>query len=131
MEDLQLAPAGQARPAASNPGAIQEPVIPRLELDMQSMSITGTEEEDQEANHQYNLYMKLASSQESPRTLSLDTIKKQMQRAWRANYGDITQVHQFVFNASFQSFNAMMWVFKRQPWLMGQDALLFEFADSN
>jgi hypothetical protein len=58
-------------------------------------------------------------------------MKKQMQRAWRANFGDITQVHQFVFKASFQSFNAMMWGFKRQPWLMGQDGLLFEFADSN
>jgi hypothetical protein len=131
MEDLQIAPAGQGSSAAGSSSAIQDPVIPRLELDMQSMSISSTEEEEQEEIHQYSLYMKLATTQGSPRILSLDIIKKQMQRAWRANFGDITQVHQFVFKASFQSFNAMMWVFKRQPWLMGQNALLFEFADSN
>jgi hypothetical protein len=79
MENLQLAPASQVRPAASNSSAMQEPVIPRLELDMQSMSITSTEEEDQEENHQYILYMKLASSQGPPRILSLDIIQKQMQ----------------------------------------------------
>jgi hypothetical protein len=73
--------------------------------------------------------MKLAATRSTPRNISLENLKRQMQRAWRANFGDIIQVHKFVFKAIFPSFGAMMWVFKKQPWMMGPDVILMEFAD--
>lgn len=52
-----------------------------------------------------------------------------MKRAWRAHYGDITQVHEFVFKATFNSFVSMMWVYEKQPWRIGPDIILLELAD--
>jgi len=34
-----------------------------------------------------------------------------------------------VFKAFFASLESLMWVFKKQPWIMGLDVLLFELAN--
>jgi hypothetical protein len=120
---------GEAAPHI--PPVLQAPEIPQLELNMQSMTIVNQQEEIQvfQGNQQYSLFRKLAATRSTPRAISLENLKRQMQRAWRANYGDIIQVHKFVFKAIFPSFGAMMWVFKKQPWMMGPDVILMEFAD--
>jgi hypothetical protein len=52
-------------------------------------------------------------------------------RAWRNNFYKVSQVNQFVFKAHFTSFEAMMWVFTKQPWVVNSDTLLLELENRN
>ncbi|KAM0905750.1 hypothetical protein ACQ4PT_017196 [Festuca glaucescens] len=129
-------PTSPIRPEGStqephNPLILQVPEVPHLELDLQAMSISDQQQmHDQEApGEQYAIYMKLAATRSTPRSISLTTMQTQMKRAWRVHYGDIVQVHDFVFKASFTSFLSMMWVYEKQPWRIGPDIILLELAD--
>ena len=79
----------------------------------------------------FALYMKVAAFGGPIRAPSLSIVQQSLRRAWRAYYHDVVQVHRFVFKAIFVSYRDMMWVFKRQPWLIQSDTLLLEFAAKN
>jgi hypothetical protein len=122
----------EGSPAAPhNPRILQVPEVPHLELDLQAMSISDQHQgHGQEAQgQQYAIYMKLAATRSTPGSISLTTLQVQMKRASRAHYGDIAQVHEFVFKATFNSFLSMMWVYEKQPWRIGPDIILLELAD--
>jgi hypothetical protein len=98
---------------------------------MQAMTILDQEHNTHQhaEGGQYAIYMKLATTRTTPRAISLTTMQTQMKRAWRANYGDIIQAHEYVFKVTFPSFLAMMWVYERRKWTLGPHILLLEFTD--
>jgi hypothetical protein len=114
--------------APHNPLVLEAPEIPLLEVELQAMSIAeqNQQQNSQEAEEQYVLFMKVACSGGTPKILSLSTVQQAMARAWRNNFHRISQVNQYVFKAHFTSFEAMMFVFTKQPWAIGSDIMLFE-----
>jgi hypothetical protein len=135
MEEPPLSPirAEGSKLAPHNPPVLAAPEIPQLEVGMQAMTI-------QEQNHQqqiqqqeegFVLLMKVACTGGMPRILSLNTIQQTLARAWRNNFSTISQVNQFIFKAHFTSFEAMMWVFTKQPWVVSSDTLLFELENKD
>jgi hypothetical protein len=70
---------------------LQEPEVPQLALNMQALSISRAqaEQEQQVEEGQFTLYMKVAATRGAPRTINL--VQQQMNRAWRQNYGNIIQ----------------------------------------
>uniref|UniRef100_A0ACD5VWU0 Uncharacterized protein n=1 Tax=Avena sativa TaxID=4498 RepID=A0ACD5VWU0_AVESA len=122
----------EGSPAAPhNPPVLQAPEIPQLALNMEVMSIArdNLNQQQEIEKGQFALYLKLATTRGAPRIISLSTVQQQFKRSWRANYGEIIQVHQHIFKAVFTSFQATMWIFERQPWLIGPDTMLIELED--
>jgi hypothetical protein len=115
------------------PQAVEIPEIPLLSVGLQAMSLSNQDQQQQSNNQEeekFTLLMKIACTGGTPKFLSLSSIPQAMTRAWRNNYHKVSQVNQFVFKAHFTSFEAMMFVFTKQPWIVGSDILLLEFESS-
>ncbi|XBH97323.1 hypothetical protein VPH35_127009 [Triticum aestivum] len=118
----------------------QARIIPDLELNMQALSLSaptvynleaGQTEQNQEIQETYMLLMKVACTAGSPRVISEHTVSQAMARAWRQHFYAISQVSTNLFMAYFSTQEDMMFVFTRQPWMMGSDNLLLEWVDPN
>jgi hypothetical protein len=115
------------------PQAVEIPEIPLLSVGLQAMRLSDQDQQQQSNNQEeekFSLLMKIACTGGTPKFLSLSSIPQAMTRAWRNNYHKVSQVNQFVFKAHFTSFEAMMFVFTKQPWIVGSDILLLEFESS-
>ena len=108
----------------------QARIIPDLELNMQALSLSaptvynleaGQTEQNQEIQETYMLLMKVACTAGSPRVISEHTVSQAMARAWRQHFYAISQVSTNLFMAYFSTQEDMMFVFTRQPWMMGSD----------
>jgi hypothetical protein len=114
--------------APHNPPDLEAPEIPQLEVGLMAMTIhdQSQHQQIQEDEGKFALLMKIACTGGMPKALSLNTIQQTLERAWRNNFHRVSQVNQFVFRAHFNSFEAMMWVYTKQPWVVHSETLLLE-----
>lgn len=113
---------------------------PDLALNLQALSLSAPRvcnlqasqaEQNQEIQEIYMLLMKVACTGGTPRIISEHTINQAMARAWRQHFYAISQVSTNLFMAYFSSEEDMMFVFTRQPWMIGTDNLLLEWVVPN
>jgi hypothetical protein len=135
MDEQPLSPirAEGSAHAPHNPPVLAAPEVPQLEVGLMAMTIhdQNQQQQIQEGEEKYTLLMKVACTGGTPRALSLNTVQQTLARAWRNNFHRISQVNQFVFKAHFTSFEAMMWVYTKQPWTISSDTLLLELENRN
>ncbi|KAK1630838.1 hypothetical protein QYE76_005153 [Lolium multiflorum] len=131
--DKQLLPPAGARErdqVPHTPPVLEVPEIPLLSVGLQAMSLADQGQQQQsneEEQEKYTLILKIACSGGAPKIISLNSVQQAMTRAWRSNFYKVTQVNQFIFKAHFISFEAIMFVFTRQPWTVGSDVMMIEF----
>nr|XP_051222821.1 uncharacterized protein LOC127341087 [Lolium perenne] len=131
--DKQLLPPAEANErdqVPHTPPVLEVPEIPLISVGLQAMSLADQGQQQQsneEEQGKYTLILKIACSGGAPKIISLNSVQQAMTRAWRSNFYKVTQVNQFIFKAHFISFEAMMFVFTRQPWTVGSDVMLIEF----
>ncbi|KAM0912755.1 hypothetical protein ACQ4PT_012576 [Festuca glaucescens] len=116
--------------ASHIPPALEAPEIPLLSVGLQAMSLSNqgrNQQNREEEKEEFTLLLKVACSGGTPKILSLGSVQQAMTRAWRNNFYKVSQVNQLVFRAHFSSFEAMMFVFTKQPWTVGSDVMLVEF----
>ncbi|KAK1678381.1 hypothetical protein QYE76_039229 [Lolium multiflorum] len=109
--------------------ALEVPEIPLLSVGLQAISLSDqgqNQENKEEEKEEFTLLLKVACSGGTPKILSLSSVQQAMTKAWRNNFYRVSQVNQFVFRAHFSTFEAMMFVFTRQPWTVGSDVMLIE-----
>lgn len=112
------------------PPVLDAPEIPLLSVGLQAMSLSNqgrNQQNKEEEKEKFTLLLKVACSGGTPKILSPSSVQQAMTRAWRNNFYKISQVNQSVFRAHFSTFEAMMFVFTRQPWTVGSDVMLIEF----
>ncbi|KAK1627178.1 hypothetical protein QYE76_001493 [Lolium multiflorum] len=132
MEKQQQTPsmAGEWDLASHTPPVLETPEIPLLSVGLQAMSLSDqgqNQQNKEEEKEEFTLLLKVACSGGTPKILSLGSVQQAMIRAWRNNFYKISQVNQLVFRAHFYSFEAMMFVYTKQPWTVGSDVMLIEF----
>ena len=126
-----------------NPGqrkGQKEPEVPDLEKTMQAMTLAepglcriqeNQVTEEKELDFSCCLMMKVACSGGSTRTLSQQSLKQALSRAWKEKFHAVSQVSASVFLAHFKSQEDLVSVYIKQPWVANSENLLVEWFDPN
>jgi hypothetical protein len=100
-----------------------------LQASASTATASSSSQEEESLTTQYNLLVKLPENQSSPSPLTIQQISQQLRTAWSGSYAAVSEVSENILLATFLSNNAMMYVIRRQPWLIRRQNILIELYD--
>ncbi|CAD6337677.1 unnamed protein product [Miscanthus lutarioriparius] len=115
----------------------QSPLHPHMDLvrspealQLSSRAAQSSAHQDEEqVTTQYNLLLKVPDPQGTARAIPIHVVRLELQIAWGDSYKAVNEVLTNLFLATFANPVSMIFVVKRQPWIVRRHNLLIEIVD--
>jgi hypothetical protein len=78
---------------------------------------------------QFNLLMKVVDPQGTTREITVHSIRLELQKVWKEGCAALNEVQRNLFLASFYDSNSMMYVWKKEPWIVRRQNVLLQMVD--
>jgi hypothetical protein len=90
---------------------------------------SSAHQDEEQVATQYNLLLKVADPRGTARAIPIHAVRLELQTAWGDSYTAVSEVLRNLFLASFDNPATMMFVVKRQPWIVHRHNLQIEIVD--
>jgi hypothetical protein len=102
-----------------------------LQVSTRGTPTSSSREQEESLETKFNLVLKIPENQGSERSLTIHQVSQDLRQAWGTRYAAVSAIDGPFFLATFQNHADMMYVIRRQPWLVRRHNVSIELYIPN